>query len=476
MGIPRHSFPAASKLTSELVRNEAKPALRSSSHLGIGPKSRRVSPNQKGISPQRPRSPGITWTSTFGESLPGLLIETVVDPNCPTQLALLTYKSKVAEIRSCINQGGVEYRPGSIGSGLAQAVRFCRGSTSFGSDEDLASGVEEFLAMHIDQDARTLKLLTAFVFASWFTDCLQVGPVLWVHGPEHEVGVVMRLLNCLCYRPILLSDLDLTALRTLPARLRVTLLVKQTDLAPRVERALFNSAYRTFHMGIGKQPMEIFGARALHSDSSIGQIGLSVFIHPARRTLASLTNSEEYSIASQFQSKLMAYRFSHHQQVQEFALKPEASFPGLEDEMKTWLSAIEAYSDLDQSVRHAFAERRAESSAVRYEDPKLLVIEGALMFCHRKDATHFFVRELAEKVNDLLLGRHADFKLEDRKVGSVLNDLGIGKRRVTKGFRVDLTSEMRTRIHRIALAYHVLSAQAGVTHCAECKNNDQKRS
>ena len=166
---------------------------------------------------------------------------------------------------------------------------------------DLVSDVEGFLS-DTDQVARALRLLTAFVFASWFTDCFQIAPVLWLHGPEHEVGVVIRLLNSVCFHPILLSDLDLTALRTLPAGLRVTLLVKQTELAPRVERALSESARRPFHVAIGKQPIDIFGARALHCESSNGQLGINVFINPAQRVLPTLTDREERSIADKFQS------------------------------------------------------------------------------------------------------------------------------------------------------------------------------
>jgi hypothetical protein len=94
------------------------------------------------------------------------------------------------------------------------------------------------------------------------------------------------------------------------------------------------------------------------------------------------------------------------------------------------------------------------------------------MFCHTPDAKHFLVRELAEKVNDLLIGRHADFKVEDRKIGSVLKALGVIKRRVTKGFRVDLTAETRNHLHHIGNVYQVLSAQAEVKSCAECKTKN----
>jgi len=413
-----------------------------------------------------------SWKETFGECLPGLLIETVIDQKCTNRLALCTSNSKLTGKRMSVRHGGIEYRPSTIGPGLGQAVRFSFGIRPFGSTANLVANMDGILAKYLDQDARTRELLIAFVFATWFLDCFQIAPVLNLHGPEHEVGIVMRLLNCLCYHPILLSDVNVIALRTLPAGLKVTLRVHQPDLISRVERALYNSARRHFRLAVGKQPMDLFGARALHCESSIRQLGISVFIHPARRTLPSLTDRDEGSIADQFQSKLIAYRLRRHRQVQEFELPADANYPGFEDEMKTWLAAIAKCPEIDQSVRRAFAERREESSSVQYEDPTYLIIEAALMFCHKQDANQFFVRELAERVNDLLFARHAEFAVEDRKVGSVLTDLGIQRRRVTKGFRVELTAEIRKRIHRIAVAYQVLSAGKDVSGCAECKNKD----
>jgi hypothetical protein len=163
---------------------------------------------------------------------------------------------------------------------------------------------------------------------------------------------------------------------------------------------------------------------------------------------------------------------SHYQEVQEFEVPTDANYPGFEDQLKTWLAAIRMIPELDQSVRRAFTERREEFSQVAYEDPKCLVIETALLFCHKRGIKRFFVRELAEKVNDLLLGRHADFSVEDRMAGSILHRLGVRKRRVTKGFCVDLTPSTRTQIHRLAVAYQVLSARGDVQRCEQCKNEN----
>jgi hypothetical protein len=93
------------------------------------------------------------------------------------------------------------------------------------------------------------------------------------------------------------------------------------------------------------------------------------------------------------------------------------------------------------------------------------------MFCHRKGAEDFLVRELAEKVNDLLVGRHAGFKLEDRKVGSLMRKLGIQAERRTQGYRVKLYPSVRERIHRIAAAYQSLPFQRRQNvRCAYCES------
>jgi hypothetical protein len=272
---------------------------------------------------------------------------------------------------------------------------------------------------------------------------------------------------------VLLSDLDITALRTLPAGLRVTLLINQGDLGRQVEKALLSSTRRHFVWARGKQPMDFFGAHVLHCDSASGQIGLSVWINPTRLQFPNFTEDQERAMASQFQSRLVAYRMSYHARVRKFEIEAGATRSGVEDQLQTWLAALPEGSELKKSVSQAFAELNAELLGARYEDPKCLVAEAALMFCHR-NAEHFLVRELAEKVNDLLRGRHADFKLEDRKVGSVLKALGIRARRVTKGYRVKLDDAMRKRIHHIASAYQVLSIQSDAVRCAQCKSEFAK--
>ena len=200
------------------------------------------------------------------------------------------------------------------------------------------------------------------------------------------------------------------------------------------------------------------------------EMGLSVFVHPARHSLPCFTEAEETKSAERYQSRLLALRMTRYAQVKEFELGKNETFPRWDDQQRTWLAAISECKELRTSMLAILARCRDDFAGTRFDDLKCLVAEAALMFCHRKEAQYFFVREATEKVNDLLLGRHVDLKLSDRMTGSLLRKLGIPASRVTKGFRVELNEATRRQIHEVAKAYEVLSLKKGAIRCAHCEN------
>ncbi len=345
------------------------------------------------------------------------MIDTVRDPNHGA-LLLHTWDGQKSATSAAVQHQGITYLPGWVGNGLVQAVRFPTTSKSVDSPAKLILAIKAFLSRYMDLERQHLDLLLAFVLASWFVDCFQIAPVLSLLGPENEVGLILRLLGCLCFRPVLLGDLDFAALRTLPDHLRATLLIHQRNLDRRVKRVLIASNNRHFRVARGKRVMSIYGARAFYSDSRTpDDAGLSLSIYPAQRPTPPLTDLEEHEIADDFQARLLAYRMVHHGRVREAQLDGYKFSSA--DQMRTWLAPIVGFPELRKSVLELLAERSADLAGSRFYDAKCLVAEAALMFCHRKGTEHFFVAEATEKVNDLLLGRHADFTLEDRKGGFI---------------------------------------------------------
>jgi hypothetical protein len=76
----------------------------------------------------------------------------------------------------------------------------------------------------------------------------------------------MRLLACVCRRPILLGGLDLAALSTLPEGLEATLLVQEEKLTKTVTRILDTSRYRDVRIPLGRSWIHAYGAKVLFSD------------------------------------------------------------------------------------------------------------------------------------------------------------------------------------------------------------------
>ena len=414
-------------------------------------------------------APAPSVVQTFGEVLSRLMVESILDPDHPNRLCLETWDGCKAKTTPRVEHQGMTYVAGPVARGLMQAVRFPPASRSFGSAEKLISPMLEFLAKYSRVLPDAGSMLVAFALTSWFTDCAPLTPVLYLFGPKNAVRLVLRLLACMCRRPVLLADLDLAALATLRGQLGATLLINQRQLDRRVTRALLAANYRHFHVARGKGWLDLHGAKAFSCDGwPESECGVRVSLSPAQDPLPLLTDAEELMITQDFQARLLRYRMVYYARVRGAEIDCSGFVPAMRDEAHTWLAPICDCPELSQSVLEGLLRQSREAAGARFFDPKCMAIEAALFFCHKGDTEHFFVGELAETVNRLLQGRHEDSELSERKVGQLLRDLGIYGERVTKGYKIALTDAVRERIHQLAHAYQVLPVQNGVSRCGHC--------
>ena len=350
-------------------------------------------------------------------------------------------------------------------------VRFPVTSTSFGSTAKLVASMREFLSRYIRLAPEAADLLMAFALASHFVDCLPVAPVLFLLGPESETSLVLRLLACVCRRPLLLGDVDLAALATLPSQLDATLLINQRNLPQRVMRILQASNNRHFFIAHGNGPLNTYGAKAFSTDPEFEErLGLHLSLSPARDPLPELTDAAEREITTDFQAKLLRYRMVNYWRVREMELDRGDFVSAMRDEVHAWLAPICGCSDLQTSVATSLLRKSEELAGDRVSDDRCLITEAALFFCHKENTGHFFVGELAECVNALLQGRHEDRTLTTKRVGLLLRAVGIHGERVVRGYKIELTDAVRLQLHRIARAYNVLSMQDDIARCAHCSD------
>jgi hypothetical protein len=407
---------------------------------------------------------------TFGAVLPNLMIEAILDQSHPNQLRLHTWNGRKSATVPTATYRGCTYTPALIAGGLARAVRFSTHSKSFGSAANLTSSMLDFLIRYAHLSTDAAPLLVAFALASWFPDCGPVAAVLHLLGPDNEARQVLRLLACICRRPVLLSDIDVPALATLPSQLDPTLLIGQHNLPRSVMRVLVASNNRHFSVARGNGQLHFYGAKAFSADpETVPGAGVRISLSPAQNPLPTLTDANEREIANDFRAKLLRYRMVNHRRVCDAQIDTRDFVPAMRDEVRTWLAPIRDCPDFLKSVSSCLLQQSQEAEGDRLSDNRCLVAEAALFFCHKANTQHFFVGELAECVNTLLNGRHEDRVLTDKMAGLLLRALGIHGQRVVKGYRILLTDTVRERIHRIADAYQVVSVQDGVARCGHCR-------
>jgi hypothetical protein len=406
---------------------------------------------------------------TLGIALPNLMVEAVVAPDDPDHLHLHTWNGRRVTTASRLEHGGASYTPLKLASGVVQLVRFAPPSLPFGSATALNSSLRDFVSTYARLQPEAANLLLAFVLATWFCDVAPVAPVLYLCGPDDAVSTVLRLLGAVCRRAVLLGDIDLGGLATFPNGLGATLLLNQKSLGRRVRRILLASTQRHFSVLRGVGRLDVYGARAFAcEDFPLEQGGIMVSLTPAQDPPPFLVDTDEQHISQEFQAKLLRYRMVHYRDVRDCKGDYKAFVPEMRQEARTWLAPICDCPELSESVFEEILRQSREAAGARLADPKCVVTEAALFFCHKPDTAYFFVGDLAETANLLLKGRHEESNLSAKGAGLILRELGLHGERVAEGYKVALSDAARQRIHRLAHDFQVASLQDGMRRCRFC--------
>ncbi|MBZ5652941.1 MAG: hypothetical protein LAO18_20925, partial [Acidobacteriia bacterium] len=333
---------------------------------------------------------------TFGAVLPDLIVEVVLDQNHPTQLRLHTWDGQKAATSPTVSFRGCTYRAAPVASGLSRAVHFPRSSKAFGTAAHLTSAMIRILGRYANVQPDAAALIVAFALSSWFADCFPVAPLLYLLGPDNEATLVLRLMGCLCRRPILLSDLDIAALSTLPSSLDPTLLVNQRNLGRPLTRVLLASNDRHFRVARGRGEIHAYGAKAFASVPEFADAtGIRISLSPTQEPLPTLTDATEREIANDFQSKLLRFRMVNRRRVCDAEVDTRGFVPAMREEVRAWLAPLFDCPDVRQSVTSSLLQQSREAEGDRLSDD-CMVAEAALFFCHKPGTEDFFVGDLAD--------------------------------------------------------------------------------
>jgi hypothetical protein len=125
--------------------------------------------------------------------------------------------------------------------------------------------------------------------------------------------------------------------------------------------------------------------------------------------------------------------------------------------------------EIQAGIQPLLRAREEETREARFTDPMSVIIDVLFVQCHDDKRRALLVKEIAEAAEVVLKGRGDPVELEPRRVGAMLDTLGVPRRRTREGFRILLDRDLERHIHQLARDYEIESVRGRTTPCALCK-------
>lgn len=422
-----------------------------------------------------PRASASHNVATAGEIFPNATVDLVADPSDSYRLNLLLWDGSNATVAPRIEYGSSIYEPIALEPSLVYAVKWPKCPIQYGSTRDLFDRVLSVVTQHVEIQNTYARLLTYFVFSTWFPDRLSVSPSFAILGAADSEGVqLLKLLRCLCRRSILLAEASHASLLTLPLHLSLSLLMNR----PMITRQLRNFLSTSNRRGLGTvkegKVLEIccpkaiyFGMDAIPQD--IASVMIQVPLSAATAKMNPLGDGVLNKITLELQGKMLAYRLANYSRIRLSDLRG-VNFTDQTRELAINLAAcIVDDAELAGGVVPLLKEQddRFRGQPDRKLDAAVL---GAVMAClHERKSDRVQVKELTSLANTLLRSQGEIVEYRPEEVGRRLDGLSIWRTRQNEGMFLLLGRDTSRLVHRLALGYGVGWDVDSAVGCPDCQ-------
>jgi len=395
--------------------------------------------------------------------LPGTeLVETVRNPNDPTSLRFLRWQNGIVTLLPSIEHAGTLYVPPDPMQALHSQVILPDGVRPCREPAALIAGVVDTLAKFIEADRKLLVLLASVILCSWFCDCFEAAPYVWIVGPLGSAKTkLLKLLSCMCRRALLIGDVRSGSLYTLTDSYNPTLLVDELDLDDRNSADTLRLLRTGTVAGVpavrnGKlfstYGLKIIASRDVLRDAALLSRCVIVSMLPTENETEPLDEVAMRQIAQQFQPEMLMFRFTNYSRVKSFQLPSSALHdftPRMKQVALALVASVRGDTESEAIVLSALRERDAAAKIERALEPEWLTEENLFRLIHEGPVHSILVGGIAASIN--LKFRGEDFRVSARKVGSVLKSLGLKTETLgSLGRGLLFAPAMNRQIHAVA--------------------------
>jgi hypothetical protein len=361
-------------------------------------------------------------------------------------------------------------------------MRFPTRPAPCGSARELVQDLNVVINRFVELPAKLTELVAFSVLSSWFVDCAAIPPSLWIVGPRFGPGSqLLRLLNCLYRRPLLLGEISLAGLCSLPLQLRPSLLFEQWEISSdllRFLKALHAGDGRILHKG---QVMEIGCMTAICTEEPLNPSAsgkaIEIPMTRSRRRLEVFDQQVQDKIANDFQPKLLMYRLTNAHRVQASTSTVSEPMFAIGQFAHCWEACAAGDPDLQDKVSRIIKDWDAqvrEDLETDLVDP--IIVEAMLSICHQANKRRVHVGEITAMVNEILEDRGEIVQVRARMVGNRLRALGLSTTRLDAAGRgILLFAAIRKSIHNLAWDHKILTPLKGVQDFVDCADTIVER-
>ena len=419
-------------------------------------------------------------TPTAGETFPSAVIELIGNPADSSRPNLLFWDGSSAVVGPRVSYRRTAYEPVALEPSVVRTMPWPERPLKYGSTSDLFNRVLGLITQHVALQDKYARLLTYFVFSTWFPDRLSLSPGLAILGPADGEGVeLLRILRCLCRRSMLLGDVSQANLLSLPLHLSPTLLMNRPMLTRRLRSFLSTSNRRGLGTMKGEKVVEICCPKAIYFGMDpippgIASVMIQVAMASSATQKATLDERILNEITAEIQGKMLGYRLADYLKVRPSDFSAMNFTPQTREIAMNLASCIVGDAKLADAVVPLLQQQddHVRGQADRKFDAAIL---AAVLTClhekqEKKDRVQ--VKELAGLANTLLRTQGEIVEYQPEEVGHRLDGLSLGRTRQSQGMFLLLDRETSRLVHRLAAEYgQKWSANSA---CPDCEEQPQQ--
>jgi hypothetical protein len=412
--------------------------------------------------------------ATTGEVLENLgMIEIVRDITRTDGLHLLHWDGRKASVVPHLELNGQIFQAAAIDPTVLRAMPLPTQIKPCGSVRQLLDDISRLLTVFAAMDEHFARVVGRFMLSSWVIEALPAAPSLRVVGPETIArGQLLDILAGLCRHALRLTGLDVAGILSLPLEMHPTLVIRQSELKPRLQRLLESTRRPREYIPHGGRLVEFHSAVATFSEfgspDSEGFVGIEIPSAPPHRKEEILGKEPLRRITEEFQNKLLWYRCEHYANVCDSKFDVPQFLCPTRDFARSLGACTPGDADLQAELVHMLEALALQVRSARWTDLVVVVIEALLGFVHEEQKI-VYVGDIAKAAEAILAGRGEMRDVTAREVGEKLRDLRIKtEERDCKGFRLLLTQSIARHVHELARDYDAPAIEQPIAGCPYC--------